>query len=128
MIQWRDTGCERAKVLVLPGILVLLRDQEHQLERHFAGATYNEPTEDHCDDGRAWRGVARRSRLLTDLADVTGLTEALSQRVGPGRRRRSAHDPGRPPADTRLRRVMCGVTVHETRGRHRFEVRLMSKV
>lgn len=42
-------------------------------------------------------GVASHagSRLLTDLADVTGLTEALSQRVWQGRRRRSAHDPGR---------------------------------
>lgn len=35
------------------------------------------------------------SRLLTDLAEVTGLTQALSRAVGQRRRRRSAHDPGR---------------------------------
>jgi hypothetical protein len=42
-------------------------------------------------------GVASHagSRLLADLAEVTGLTEALSQAVGQRRRRRSAHDPGR---------------------------------
>lgn len=35
------------------------------------------------------------SRLLTDLAGVTGLAAALSRAVGQRRRRRSAHDPGR---------------------------------
>jgi hypothetical protein len=36
-----DTGRESAKVPVLDGILVLLRDKQTQRERHFAGATYN---------------------------------------------------------------------------------------
>ncbi len=42
-------------------------------------------------------GVASHagSRLLTDLAEVTGLRQALSRAVGQRRRRRSAHDPGR---------------------------------
>ena len=40
-------------------------------------------------------GVASHagSRLLTDLAEVTGLRQALSRAVGQRRRRRSAHDP-----------------------------------
>ena len=37
-----DTDCERAKVLVVAGIFVLLRDESSHPERHFAGATYNE--------------------------------------------------------------------------------------
>ena len=32
--------------------------------------------------------------LLSELADRTGLTEALSQAMAPSRERRSAHDPG----------------------------------
>lgn len=42
-------------------------------------------------------GVASHagSRLLADLADRTGLTQALSEAVGGLRRRRSGHDPGR---------------------------------
>jgi hypothetical protein len=32
--------------------------------------------------------------LLTELADRTGLTEALSVAMAPSRERRSAHDPG----------------------------------
>ena len=35
------------------------------------------------------------SRLLADLADRTGLTQALSEAVGGLRRRRAGHDPGR---------------------------------
>jgi len=38
----RDTGPECAKVPALPGILFLSREQDHQTERHFAGATYND--------------------------------------------------------------------------------------
>ena len=44
---WRDTGPESAKVTALAGILVLLRDENHRVERHFASAIYNEPTQDH---------------------------------------------------------------------------------
>ena len=42
-------------------------------------------------------GVASHagSRLLADLADRTGLTQALSEAVGGLRQRRSEHDPGR---------------------------------
>jgi hypothetical protein len=43
------------------------------------------------------RGVASHagSRLLVDLAEVTGLTQAFSEVLGGLRERRSAHDPGR---------------------------------
>jgi len=73
----------------------LLRDQEHQAERHVARATYNEQAQDHGDDGRA--GVASHvgSRLLADLADRSGLTGAVEVALAGTRRRRSAHDPGR---------------------------------
>lgn len=42
-------------------------------------------------------GVASHagSRLLADLADRTGLTDALGDALAGTRRRRSAHDPGR---------------------------------
>jgi hypothetical protein len=39
------------------------------------------------------------SRLLADVALVTGLDDALSQVAGVGRQRRSAHDPGRVLSD-----------------------------
>jgi hypothetical protein len=39
------------------------------------------------------------SRLLADLATVTGLDTALAEVAGVGRQRRSAHDPGRVLAD-----------------------------
>jgi len=43
------------------------------------------------------RGVASHagSRLLADLADVTGVPQAFSEALGGLRRRRSRHDPGR---------------------------------
>ena len=43
------------------------------------------------------RGVAAHagSRLVADLAEVTGLTAAFSEALGGLRRRRSRHDPGR---------------------------------
>ena len=43
------------------------------------------------------RGVASHagSRLLVDLAELTGLTQAFSEALGGLRERRSAHDPGR---------------------------------
>ncbi|HEY0692608.1 MAG TPA: IS1380 family transposase, partial [Kribbella sp.] len=42
------------------------------------------------------RGVASHvgSRLLADLADVTGLPQAFGEALGGLRRRRSRHDPG----------------------------------
>ena len=45
-------------------------------------------------DGAGLAGHAG-SRLLADLADVVGLTEALSVAMAPTRQRRSKHDPGR---------------------------------
>jgi hypothetical protein len=47
-------------VPALPGIVVLLRDQSHQMERHFAGATYNEQDTAGRHGGRGGGGVARR--------------------------------------------------------------------
>jgi hypothetical protein len=43
------------------------------------------------------RGVASHagSRLLADLADVTGVPQAFGEALGGLRRRRSRHDPGR---------------------------------
>jgi len=63
-------------------------------ERHFAGATYNGQTEDHSDGGRYGVASHAGSRLLADLVDRTGLTEALGVALSGTRRRRSAHDPG----------------------------------
>jgi hypothetical protein len=45
-------------------------------------------------DGRGVVGHAG-TRLLTDLADVTGLSGAVSETLQPLRRRASGHDPGR---------------------------------
>jgi hypothetical protein len=45
-------------------------------------------------DGAGVAGHAG-SRLLADLADVVGLTQALSAAMAPTRQRRSKHDPGR---------------------------------
>lgn len=45
-------------------------------------------------DGEGLAGHAG-SRLLADLADAVGLTEALSVAMAPTRQRRSKHDPGR---------------------------------
>lgn len=47
------------------------------------------------------RGVVAHAgaRLLTDLADKTGLTSRFIQALGLNRQRRSAHDPGRVAAD-----------------------------
>jgi hypothetical protein len=39
------------------------------------------------------------TRLLADIADSTGLTRGFTDAVGQGRRRRSAHDPGRVAVD-----------------------------
>ena len=47
------------------------------------------------------RGVVGRAgtRLLSDLADATGLSGALSEALAPLRRRASGHDPGRVAVD-----------------------------
>jgi hypothetical protein len=47
------------------------------------------------------RGVASHvgSRLLADLADVTGVPQAFGKALGGLRRRRSRHDPGRALVD-----------------------------
>jgi hypothetical protein len=49
-------------------------------------------------DGRGVVGHAG-ARLLADLADVTGLSAAFSDALGPLRVRRSGHDPGRVAVD-----------------------------
>lgn len=49
-------------------------------------------------DGRGVVGHAG-ARLLTDLADATGLSEALSEALAPSRRRDRGHDPGRVAVD-----------------------------
>jgi hypothetical protein len=49
-------------------------------------------------DGRGVVGHAG-TRLLTDLADATGLYEAMSLALGPLRQRASGHDPGRVALD-----------------------------
>jgi len=73
----------------------LSREQDLRVERHFAGATYNEPdTADHYCDGT---GVVSHAGtvLLAELADRIGLTAALSKATHSLRERRSGHDPGR---------------------------------
>ena len=75
--------------------MVLSRHENHRVERHFASATTtSRPRITVTTDGH---GVASHagSRLLADLADRTGLTQALSEAVGGLRRRRAGHDPGR---------------------------------
>jgi len=42
------------------------------------------------------------TRLLTDLAEVTGLTEAFGEALGDLRMRESGHDPGRVAVDLAL--------------------------
>ena len=49
-------------------------------------------------DGRGVVGHAG-TRLLTDLADATGLADAMSDALAPLRRRASGHDPGRVALD-----------------------------
>jgi hypothetical protein len=49
-------------------------------------------------DGRGVVGHAG-ARLLTDLADATGMTGAFSEALGPLRVRQSGHDPGRVAVD-----------------------------
>lgn len=49
-------------------------------------------------DGRGVVGHAG-ARLLTDLADATGLTGAFSDALAPMRVRRAGHDPGRVAVD-----------------------------
>ena len=49
-------------------------------------------------DGRGVVGHAG-ARLLADLADVTGLSAAMSEALGPLRRRERGHDPGRVAVD-----------------------------
>lgn len=49
-------------------------------------------------DGRGVVGHAG-ARLLTDVADATGLTAAFGEALAPLRQRRGGHDPGRVAAD-----------------------------
>ena len=55
-------------------------------------------TVDVCADGEGMVSHAG-SALLTQVAEKTGLTKALSEGLAPLRKRRSAHDPGRVIAD-----------------------------
>jgi hypothetical protein len=76
-------------------ILDLLRVLDFARGRHFVGADYNNASGGHGDaDGR---GVASHagSRLLADLAEVTGLRREFSGALAPLRQRRGGHDPGR---------------------------------
>ena len=119
---WCDTGSGSARVPALPGILFLLREQDHRMERHFARATYNESD---AADHHLWRdrgGVARRHRAAgrPDRADrrpvrgdrwAAGAPSRARPGPGPGRRgggdrrRRPLHqrraEPGRPGGTAR---------------------------
>ena len=66
-------------------------------------------------------GVASHagSRLLTDLADRTGLTEAVGAALAGTRRRRSAHDPGR-VLDSIDRAGLAAVRSARSRARERL--------
>jgi Transposase DDE domain group 1 len=61
-------------------------------------ATVSRPKIVATADGRGVVGHAG-SRLLADLADVTGLTDGFSDALAPVRQRRAGHDPGRVAAD-----------------------------
>ena len=64
------------------GKLGLLKSQIHQVEEHFRGAGYNDPTEDHRDRGREGVVSHAGSRLLADVADRTTLTGQLRRGAG----------------------------------------------
>jgi hypothetical protein len=59
------------------------------------------------------RGVVAHAgtRLLTDLADGTGLTRHFVDALGVGRQRRSAHDPGRVAVDLAVLLADGGQTI-----------------
>jgi hypothetical protein len=61
------------------------------------------------------RGVVAHAgtRLLTDLADKTGVTSGFSQALGVGRVRRSAHDPGRVAVDLAVLLADGGETISD---------------
>jgi hypothetical protein len=67
----------------------------NRVERLFRRAGSNDASEDHrTTDGTAG-GVARRSRLLADVAVRTTVTGHLSEALAGMRRSRSRHAPGR---------------------------------
>jgi hypothetical protein len=67
----------------------------NRVERLFRRAGSNDASEDHrTTDGTAG-GVARRSRLLADVAVRTTVTRHLSEALAGMRRSRSRHAPGR---------------------------------
>ncbi|WP_405061457.1 IS1380 family transposase [Kribbella sp. NBC_01505] len=61
------------------------------------------------------RGVASHagSRLLADLADVTGLSEVFGEALGGLRQRRSRHDPGRVLVDVAVMLADGGVAISD---------------
>lgn len=61
-------------------------------------------------DGRGVVGHAG-ARLLADLADVTGLTRAFSDALGPLRVRQSGHDPGQIAVDLTVMLADGGETI-----------------
>jgi Transposase DDE domain group 1 len=61
-------------------------------------------------DGRGVVGHAG-ARLLTDLADATGLTGGFCEALGPLRARRSGHDPGRVAVDLAVMLADGGETI-----------------
>ena len=73
----------------------MLRTKWIRTERHFRGAGYNDPTEDHGDRGRGRVVSHAGTRLLADLADATTLTGELSAALDGVRGPRPRHDPGR---------------------------------
>ena len=80
---------------VLLGILVLLRTKAAELEgTPLVQVIGSRPKTNVTTDGR---GVASHagSRLVADVATVSGLDARFAEAVGGGRRRRSAHGPGR---------------------------------
>jgi hypothetical protein len=81
--------------------------------RHFPGAGFNHPSEDHRDRRRA--GVASHvgSRLLADAADRTTLTGELSEALGGLCRPRAQHDPGRVLVDLAVAVADGATTISE---------------
>ena len=73
----------------------MLRTKWIRTERHFPGAGYNDPIEDHGDRGRGGVVSHAGTWLLADLADATTLTGELSAALDGVRGPRPRHDPGR---------------------------------
>jgi hypothetical protein len=77
------------------GFFGLLKDKEPAREDHFEGAARWPQRHGRSHVGRRRARAHAGSALLAQIADKSGLTQALSVRLAELKQRRSGHDPGR---------------------------------